>query len=128
MAGRNRQASAFADGVVSAQRGSDGLAGYIVAWPAADGRYPLGDDPQQELADAVGLAREVVARVLPDFGVDRLVATSADSIHILGPAGLDGQSRNPAAVVTGGRRLSSTARWTRTAWPAEAEAVIGELC
>ena len=36
MAGRNRQASAFADGVVGAQRGSDGLAGYIVAWPAAE--------------------------------------------------------------------------------------------
>ena len=114
MAGRNRQASAFADGVVGAQRGSDGLAGHIVAWPAADGRYPVGDDPQQELADVVRLVREVVARVLPDFGVDRLVATSADSIHILGPAGLDGQCRNPAAVVTGGRVTSVTRRRYRS--------------
>jgi hypothetical protein len=72
--------------------------GYIVAWPAADGRYPVGDDSQQELADAVGSVREVVARVLQDFRIDRLVATSPDSIHSLGLAGLHEQSWNPAAV------------------------------
>ena len=84
--------------VAHAQRGSDGLAGYIGAWPAADDRYPVGDDSQQELADAVGPVREVVARVLRDFRVDRLVATSPDSIRILGAAGLHEQSWNPTAV------------------------------
>src|SRR5262245_47812720 len=77
---------------VNAQRGSDGLAGYIAAWPAADGRYPVGDDSQQELADAAGSVHEIVARVLQDFRVDRLAATSPGSIHILGPAGLHEQS------------------------------------
>lgn len=52
---------------------------------------------QQELADAVGSVREVVARVLRDFRVERLVATSPDSIHVLDPAGLHDQSWNPAA-------------------------------
>jgi hypothetical protein len=81
--------------VADAQRGVRWSAGYIVAWPAADGRHPVGDDSQQELADAVGSVREVVARVLRDFGVDRLVAASPDSIHILGPAGLHEQSWSP---------------------------------
>jgi len=40
----------------------------------------------------------VVARVLRDFRVDRLVATSPDTIHIPGPARLHEQSWNPAAV------------------------------
>jgi CRP/FNR family transcriptional regulator, cyclic AMP receptor protein len=53
---------------------------------------------QQELADAVGSVREVVARVLRDFRLDRLVATSPDSIHILDPAGLHDQSWNPTAT------------------------------
>jgi CRP/FNR family transcriptional regulator len=52
---------------------------------------------QQELADAVGSVREVVARVLRDFRVDRLVVTSPDSIHILDPAGLHDQCWNPTA-------------------------------
>src|SRR5947209_3638361 len=39
--------------------------------------------PQQELADAVGSVREVVARILRDFRVERLVATSPDSVHVL---------------------------------------------
>jgi CRP/FNR family transcriptional regulator len=52
---------------------------------------------QQELADSVGSVREVVARVLRDFRLDRLVATSPDSIHILDPAGLHDQSWNPDA-------------------------------
>jgi hypothetical protein len=38
----------------------------------------------------------VVAQVLQDFRVDRL-ATSPDSIRILGAAGLHEQSWNPAA-------------------------------
>jgi CRP/FNR family transcriptional regulator len=53
---------------------------------------------QQELADAVGSVREVVARVLRDFRLDRLVVTSPDSIHILDPAGLHDQSWNPTAL------------------------------
>ena len=52
---------------------------------------------QQELADAVGSVREVVARVLRDFRLDRLVVTSPDAIHILDPAGLHDQSWNPTA-------------------------------
>jgi CRP/FNR family transcriptional regulator len=43
---------------------------------------------QQELADAVGSVREVVARVLRDFRVAGLVATATDSVRILDPAGL----------------------------------------
>ena len=52
---------------------------------------------QQDLADAVGSVREVVARVLRDFRVERLVATSPDSIQVLDPAGLHDQSWNPTA-------------------------------
>jgi CRP/FNR family cyclic AMP-dependent transcriptional regulator len=52
---------------------------------------------QQELADAVGSVREVVARVLRDLRIDRLVATSPDSILILDPAGLHDQSWNPTS-------------------------------
>jgi CRP/FNR family transcriptional regulator, cyclic AMP receptor protein len=50
---------------------------------------------QQELADAVGSAREVVARVLRDLRLAHLVATSPDGIRILDPAGLYEQSWNP---------------------------------
>jgi CRP/FNR family cyclic AMP-dependent transcriptional regulator len=46
---------------------------------------------QQELADAVGSVREVVARVLRDLRVAGLVATAMDSIRILDPAGLHDQ-------------------------------------
>jgi CRP/FNR family transcriptional regulator, cyclic AMP receptor protein len=38
---------------------------------------------QQELADAVGSVREVVARALRDFRVAGIVATAADSVVIL---------------------------------------------
>lgn len=50
---------------------------------------------QQELADAVGSVREVVARVLREFRLSQLVATSADSVHILDPTGLHDQTWNP---------------------------------
>ena len=50
---------------------------------------------QQELADAVGSVREVVARVLRDFRLDRLVVTSPDSVHILDPAALHERSWQP---------------------------------
>lgn len=43
---------------------------------------------QQELAEAVGSVREVVARVLRDFRVAGLVATASNSIRILDPEAL----------------------------------------
>jgi CRP/FNR family transcriptional regulator, cyclic AMP receptor protein len=43
---------------------------------------------QQELADAVGSVREVVARVLRDFRAAGLVATGPDGVHILDPPAL----------------------------------------
>jgi CRP/FNR family transcriptional regulator len=38
---------------------------------------------QQELADAVGSVREVVARTLRELRVEGIVATSTDSVVIL---------------------------------------------
>jgi CRP/FNR family transcriptional regulator len=52
---------------------------------------------QQELADAVGSVREVVARVLRDFRLARLVETSPDSVRILDPTGLHDECWNPTA-------------------------------
>jgi CRP/FNR family transcriptional regulator len=52
---------------------------------------------QQELADAVGSVREVVARVLRDLRLAGLVATAPDRVDILDPAGLHDQSWNPTA-------------------------------
>jgi CRP/FNR family transcriptional regulator, cyclic AMP receptor protein len=51
---------------------------------------------QQELADAVGSVREVVARVLRDFRVAGIVATSSDSLLILDAARLHNQTWDPA--------------------------------
>jgi len=51
---------------------------------------------QQELADAVGSVREVVARVLRDFRVAGIVATAADSVVILDAARLYAESSSPA--------------------------------
>ncbi len=47
---------------------------------------------QQELADAVGSVREVVARTLRDFRLAGLVATGPDSVLILDPARLHEES------------------------------------
>jgi CRP/FNR family transcriptional regulator len=47
---------------------------------------------QQELADAVGSVREVVARVLRDLRVAGIVATSSDRVLILDAARLHGES------------------------------------
>ena len=52
---------------------------------------------QQELADAVGSVREVVARVLRDLRRAGLVATSSDGVRILDPSGLHEQTWNPTA-------------------------------
>jgi len=46
---------------------------------------------QQELADAIGSSREVVARVLRDLRLEGLVATGPDSIHVLDPTGLQAE-------------------------------------
>jgi CRP/FNR family cyclic AMP-dependent transcriptional regulator len=53
---------------------------------------------QQELADAVGSVREVVARVLRELRLARLVATSPEYIQILDPTGLHDQTWNPATA------------------------------
>ena len=53
---------------------------------------------QQELADAAGSVREVVARVLRDFRVAGIVATTADSVVILDPARLYAESGSPAGL------------------------------
>jgi CRP/FNR family transcriptional regulator len=47
---------------------------------------------QQEVADAVGSVREVVARVLRDFRLEGLVATEPEGIRILDPVRLHDQS------------------------------------
>jgi CRP/FNR family transcriptional regulator len=47
---------------------------------------------QQELADAAGSVREVVARTLREFRVAGIVATAADSVVILDPARLYAES------------------------------------
>ncbi len=49
---------------------------------------------QQELADAAGSVREVVARVLREFRIGGLVATATDSIRVLDPAGLHDECWN----------------------------------
>jgi CRP/FNR family cyclic AMP-dependent transcriptional regulator len=52
---------------------------------------------QQELADAVGSVREVVARVLGDLRGAGLVTSHPDGVHVLDPAGLHGQTWNAPA-------------------------------
>ncbi|SRR6266498_2537597 len=52
---------------------------------------------QQELADAVGSVREVVARALRDFRLAGLVATGPDSVLIVDPTRLHDQSWSAAA-------------------------------
>ena len=64
----------------------------------------LGDDrlvarvSQQDLADAVGSVREVVARVLRDFRVAGIVATAADTVVILDAARLHAETAGPAGL------------------------------
>lgn len=53
---------------------------------------------QQELADAAGTVREVVARVLRDFRVAGIVATSSDSVLILDAERLHGESWDQAGL------------------------------
>jgi CRP/FNR family transcriptional regulator len=53
---------------------------------------------QQELADAVGSVREVVARALRDFRVAGIVATTADSVVVLDPSRLYAEYGGPAGL------------------------------
>jgi CRP/FNR family transcriptional regulator, cyclic AMP receptor protein len=53
---------------------------------------------QQELADAVGSVREVVARVLREFRLAGLVATAPDSVVIFDAARLHSESWSPTAT------------------------------
>jgi DNA-binding transcriptional regulator YhcF (GntR family) len=52
---------------------------------------------QQELADATGSVREVVARALRDLRTAGIVATTADCVVILDPARLHEVSGSPKA-------------------------------
>ena len=67
------------------------IAGHLLDIASAEQR-PNGElmarVTQQELADAVGSVREVVARVLRDFRRSGLVATRTDSVRVLDPEGL----------------------------------------
>lgn len=53
---------------------------------------------QQELADAVGSVREVVARVLRDLRLAGIVATAPDSVVVLDAPRLQRQSWEPSAT------------------------------
>ena len=53
---------------------------------------------QQELADAAGSVREVVARALRDLRTAGIVSTAADSVVILDPARLYAESAGPAVL------------------------------
>ena len=53
---------------------------------------------QQELADAAGSVREVVARALRDLRAAGIVATAADSVVILDPARLYAESGGPSGL------------------------------
>jgi CRP/FNR family cyclic AMP-dependent transcriptional regulator len=53
---------------------------------------------QQELADAAGSVREVVARALRELRVAGIVATAADRVEILDPARLHAESGGPAGL------------------------------
>ena len=69
---------------------------------ASDGQHSRGrleaHVSQQELADAAGSVREVVARALRDLRVAGIVATTADSVLILDPARLHAVSGSPQAL------------------------------
>jgi CRP/FNR family transcriptional regulator len=52
----------------------------------------VADVSQQELADAVGSVREVVARALRDLRAAGIVGTSTDSVEILDPVQLHEES------------------------------------
>lgn len=76
------------------------IAGHLLDLASAQQRrqgHLVAHVSQQELANAVGSVREVVARVLRDLRLAHLVATSPDRIDILDPAGLHDECWDPAA-------------------------------
>jgi CRP/FNR family transcriptional regulator, cyclic AMP receptor protein len=79
------------------------VAGHLLDLASAQQR-PHGDlvarVSQQDLADAVGSAREVVARVLRELRLAGLVATAPDRIQILDAAGVYDRSWNPTEPTT----------------------------
>jgi CRP/FNR family transcriptional regulator, cyclic AMP receptor protein len=62
-----------------------------VAWAVAE------ELSQQELADAVGSVREVVARVLRDLRLAGIVATAPDTVVVVDAARLQRESWEPTA-------------------------------
>jgi CRP/FNR family transcriptional regulator, cyclic AMP receptor protein len=80
---RQRVAAHLLDLASDRQRPGDRL----VAWVS-----------QQELADAAGSVREVVARALRDLRVAGIVATAADSIVILDPVRLYAEAGGPSSL------------------------------
>ncbi|HZC72151.1 MAG TPA: Crp/Fnr family transcriptional regulator [Jatrophihabitans sp.] len=72
------------------------VAVHLLDLAAADqqpGAAPVARTSQQELADAVGSVREVVARVLRDFRAAGLVETAPDTVRILDAAALHEECR-----------------------------------
>jgi CRP/FNR family cyclic AMP-dependent transcriptional regulator len=61
----------------------------------ADGVDPIAPVTQQQLADGVGSAREVVARVLHSLREERLVATRVGSVVLLDPERLRAELDDP---------------------------------
>jgi len=77
------------------------VAGHLLDLASAR-QYPAGQlvaqISQQELADAVGSVREVVARTLRDFRAAGMVATTADSVVILDATRLYAESGGPVGL------------------------------
>jgi CRP/FNR family transcriptional regulator len=71
---------------------------YVAEEGAVDSDVLVAHVSQQELADAAGSVREVVARALRDLRVAGIVATAADSVVILDPARLYAESGGPAGL------------------------------
>ena len=74
----------------------------VISWISPPQLHPRGHLvarlSQQELADAVGSVRQVVARVLRDFHVAGIVVTSSDSVLILDAARLHSEPGDPSAL------------------------------
>ena len=77
------------------------VAGHLLDLASAR-QYPAGQlvaqISQQELADAVGSVREVVARALRDFRAAGMVATTGDSVVILDATRLYAESGGPVGL------------------------------
>src|SRR5262249_51524102 len=100
-----QQAAIYAFGSVK-QRVATHLLDLASAQQRPEGRL-VAHVSQQDLADAVGSVRAMVARVLRELRVSGAVATSPDHILILDVARLHGEAwRAPVTWVTEGRYQS----------------------